>query len=139
MIIAIKNCSLASEVSLFLQQLLSELEKDDENISFTQILLQVNVLFVFHHHFFCSMDKKNLKRLLDINKKAAACTLIGNIVWYPEEFLLKHIPSLAKTIDLKLWTQSRQTQLTTKCQNLAKECQSLSVLVSKAEYYAFSN
>lgn len=65
----IKNSSLSSEFCLFMQQLLVELEKDEENISFTQILLQVNVLFVFHYHLFGTLDKKLFKRLLDVNKK----------------------------------------------------------------------
>lgn len=136
LILAIKNCSLASEVTLFLQQLLGELEKDDENISFTQILLQVNTLFVFHHYFFCVTDKKILKRLLDVNKKAAACTIIGNIIWYPEDFLLKQIPTLTKSIDKKLWVQNRQLQLTTRSQNLHKT--SLTLFTQVCIFYIFN-
>lgn len=69
LIVTMKSCSLGNEFLLHIQQLLSDLEKDEDNISFTQIWLQVNVMFVFQHYLFGNLDKKTLKRLTDINKK----------------------------------------------------------------------
>lgn len=76
LILTIKNCNLGNEVLLYLQHLLGEIERDDENISFTQLLLQLNVLFVLSHEFFCVIDKKILKRLLDANKKVIALFIL---------------------------------------------------------------
>lgn len=67
--IGLKNCSLSNEFSLYIQQLLTELERDDEHVSFTQIWLQANTLYVFQQNLFGTNEKKMLKRLLEINKK----------------------------------------------------------------------
>lgn len=68
-ITSVKNSGLKNELAICMQNMLQELEKDDENISYTQIWLQVNALFVFQYHIFGNIDKKILKRLIDANKK----------------------------------------------------------------------
>lgn len=70
-----KNCSISNEFNTFIQQLLTELEKD-ENIFFTNIFLQVNVLFVFQYQIFGNIDKKLVKRIMDINKRVRYVILI---------------------------------------------------------------
>lgn len=66
---AVKMSGLKSEFTICMQNMLIELEKDDENISYTQIWLQLNAIFVFQYHIFGNIDKKILKRLIEINKK----------------------------------------------------------------------
>ncbi|KAB0801554.1 hypothetical protein PPYR_05908 [Photinus pyralis] len=127
--ITIKNCSLANEIMLYILQMLTELEKDDDNMSFTQICLQVNAMYVLHYSLFGSFDKKIYKRLSEVNKKAAACVLVGNTVWHPEAFLVRHIPPLSKIIDIKTYTNNRLTLLATRSQNLPKEAHSLCLQV----------
>lgn len=112
--------------------MLSELERDDENLLFTQFWLEVNVMFVLDYHLYGTLDRKICKRLLDVNKRASACVLSGNILWYPEKFLLKHIPSLTKQIDLKNLSNTRLTQIAIRSQNLPKETHSLCFQVSKS-------
>lgn len=52
--------------------------------------------------------------------------MVGNILWYPEEFLVKYIPSLRKQLDLKLLAQNRATQVNVRSQNLSKEAHLIS-------------
>lgn len=55
-----------------------------------------------------------------------AVTLYANIVWFPEQFLLFHIPQLNKVIDKKAQQQvsaARQAFLNLKAQSLPKEVQ----------------
>lgn len=65
----VKKSGLNNEFSLCIQNMLIELEKDHETMSFTQIFLQLNALFVFQYHIFGQIDKKIFKRILDVNKK----------------------------------------------------------------------
>lgn len=64
-----KSCSLSNEFVLYIHYLVLELERDNDNISFTQIWLQANALFAFHYYLFGNLDKKLFKRLCEINKK----------------------------------------------------------------------
>ncbi|KAG5896826.1 hypothetical protein JTB14_032067 [Gonioctena quinquepunctata] len=95
-----KNCSLNQEVCTFVNSLLNDLEKDEEHFDH-QLWWKMNTLIVFYFNIFENADKKLMKRVLEINKKISACTLIGNIMWYPEQFLLKHVHSIEKYIDEK--------------------------------------
>lgn len=49
---------------------------------------------------------------------------------YPEDFLLKHIPSLVKIVDKKAWIQNRQMQISIRNQNLSKESHKICVQVN---------
>ncbi|KAK4871515.1 hypothetical protein RN001_015639 [Aquatica leii] len=127
LVVTMKNCSLTNEILLYIHQMLNELEKDDENMFFNQIWLQVNAMFVLHYYLFGNMDKKVYKRLNELNKRIAACVIVGNIVWYPEVFLTKHIPSLNKNLDIKLFANSRLALMASRSQNLPKEAHQLCV------------
>ncbi|GJQ84460.1 hypothetical protein Trydic_g21021 [Trypoxylus dichotomus] len=122
--IGLKSCSLSNEFTLYIQHLVTELERDDEHVSFTQIWLQANTLLVFQQNLFGNVEKKLLKRLLEINKKNIACTLYGNILWYPDEFLQQHVPTLIKN-ETKWSSQNRTAQIASRCQSLTKESQLL--------------
>ncbi|RZC39896.1 WASH complex subunit 7, partial [Asbolus verrucosus] len=137
LILIIKNSSLSNEISAYINQLLNELERDEENISFTQVWLQVNCLVVLEHYLFGSTDKKIIKRILEVNKKSSACTLCGNVLWYPEQFLLKHIPTMVKFIDEKTVDSTRLTKIALRSQNLPKETHMLSLQKSltQEKYY----
>lgn len=125
LMIALSRSSLHNEFSNFINQLLQDLERDDENVCFTQIWLEVNTMFVFKYYLYGDLEKKLYKRLLEVNKGTSACTLFGNIVWYPERFLVKHIPSLEKQLDFKALRNFRLTQIANRSQNLPKETHQL--------------
>lgn len=129
LMIALSKSNLYNEISNFINQMLTELERDDENMCFTQIWLEVNAVFVLKYYIYGDFEKKIFKRLLEVNKKSCACTLFGNIVWYPEKFLVKHIPSLEKQLDFKALRNFRLTQITTRSQNLQKDSHQLCLQV----------
>ncbi|XP_022901254.1 WASH complex subunit 4 [Onthophagus taurus] len=120
LITSIKGCSLASEFLLYTQQLLNDLEKDEDGITYTQFFLQANTLVAFQTILFGSMDKRILKRLMDINKKTTVCTIYGNVLWYPEKFLTTHLSTTDK-IDVKMFQTCRLNQINIRCQNLLKD------------------
>lgn len=105
------------------------MEKDNASITFSRSLLQANALVVFYYHLFGNLERKISKKLLEINKKASIVTLIGNVVWYPERFLLKHVIALSKVIDIKTWVTKRKAQIASRTNTLLKDSQALSVKV----------
>ena len=79
------------------------------------------------------MDKKFLKLLWDIYKKVPAIHLAGNVILFPNEFLLRKIPALEKFVDKKQYdavVTARQQYLTTCNQSLTKEAQTYYMQVS---------
>lgn len=88
--------------------------------------VKLSALMVMNFSLFGSVDKKVFKQLWDVNKKIPAVTLYANIIWFPEQFLLYHMPQLNKVIDKKAQQQvsaARQAFLTLKAQSLPKEVQ----------------
>lgn len=65
------------------------------------------------------------------SRQASACTLCGNVLWYPEQFLLKHVPSLTKFIDEKTVDNVRLTKIALRSQSLPKESHALSLQVKE--------
>lgn len=53
---------------------------------------RVNVGIVVAAKLFGNCDKKLLKRLLEVNKKLFAVSLVGNVVWIPTAFLETFLP-----------------------------------------------
>lgn len=137
LMVDLSKSSIHNEMNSFINQMLDELERDDENVCFTQIWLEVNAMFVFKYYMNSDLDKKIYKRLLEINKRTSACTLFGNIVWYPEQFLVKHIPSLEKQLDFKALRNFRLAQINSRSQHLPKESHSLCLQVSMKNYILY--
>ncbi|KAL3289445.1 hypothetical protein HHI36_022869 [Cryptolaemus montrouzieri] len=125
----VNSPGVSAEFSAYIIQLLTEL--DDENTTFfTQLWLQLNALVAFQWNLFGEVDKKIGRKLIELNKKIGSCTIAGNKLWYPEEFLLNQIPSFSRYINTQGTSMSRLSQLTTKSQNLQKEIAVLSSQVS---------
>lgn len=72
----LKWCNLQNELGAYINQMLTDLEQDDENILFTQIWLEVNVMFVFDYYLYGNLEKKVYKRLLEVNKKVRSFTYV---------------------------------------------------------------
>ncbi|CAG9826231.1 unnamed protein product [Diabrotica balteata] len=122
-----KNCTVNQELHAFIVLLLAELEKDEELQS--DIWLKMNIFVIFYFTIFESADKKLIKRVLDVNKKHSTCTLIGNVLWYPEQFLLKHLSILEKYIDERAIENHRLNLVNVKNSNFPKESSSLCLQV----------
>lgn len=120
LILDIKNSSLNLEFQNFILYRINELEKE-EDIRYEEMWLQLNVIMAFFCNIFGNNDKKIIKRLLDLNKKISACPLIGHIMWYPEQFLLKHVQSMAKYLDEKNIESYRLNYINTTVQNFPKD------------------
>lgn len=65
----LKKSTISNEITLFVQQVLTELEKEDSNINYSKNLLHINVLVAFYYSLFGNIDKKISKKLLEVNKK----------------------------------------------------------------------
>ncbi|KPP68340.1 hypothetical protein Z043_112994, partial [Scleropages formosus] len=90
-------------------------------------------LFVLHFHIFRTVDKKLYKALLDVCKKVPAVTLIANIVWFPDTFLVNKVPAAAKVMDRKSMQSlrsMREASLQQRAQALPKDVQSYYVFVT---------
>ncbi|XP_054719351.1 WASH complex subunit 4-like [Uloborus diversus] len=80
-------------------------------------------LFVLHFYLYRTVDKKFFKALWDTYKKVPAVPLIGNILWFPDLFLLTRVPAMARTFDRKAQEAvkfARQTYLQQRTQNIVK-------------------
>lgn len=81
-------------------------------------------LYILHFHVFRAIDKKTFKLLWDLYKKIPCVVLIGNIVWYPNDFLYAKLPQMANALDKKALAAvatSRQTWLQQQTQLLSSK------------------
>ena len=73
--------------------------------------------YVLHNNLYFHTDKKLVSRILEVCKKLPSICLFGNVMWFPEQFLLEHLPVLSQTVDKKVWSvfsPNRQTYLQNK-------------------------
>lgn len=122
-----KNVALAEEFNSYLRNAIADIEMktaEQLNPQYLVLWVKLSALYVLNFNLFGTIDKKLFKQLWDLNKKIPAVTLVGNILWFPEQFLLAHLTNLAKLMDKKTQqaVQSRrQTYLQQKAQSLPKE------------------
>ena len=53
-------------------------------------------IYVLHNNLYFTTEKKFFSRLLELCKKFPAISLHGNVMWFSEQFLLRHMPSLSQ-------------------------------------------
>ncbi|KAK3730652.1 hypothetical protein QZH41_008272, partial [Actinostola sp. cb2023] len=90
-------------------------------------------LYVLHFQIYKGLDKKFFKLLWDVYKKVPAINLVGDIMFFPNEFLLRKIPHLNKSVDKKQFQAvviSREAYLNSCNQNLSRDAQSYYMKVS---------
>ncbi|GFG31853.1 hypothetical protein Cfor_02661 [Coptotermes formosanus] len=122
-----KNVCLAEEFNAYLRNAITDLETKTAEQLHSEVLLlfvKVSALYVLNFNLFGTTDKKLFRQLWELTRKIPAVNLVGNILWFPEQFLLAHLTHMAKLIDKK--TQEavksrRQTYLQQKAQSLPKE------------------
>ncbi|XP_046405454.1 WASH complex subunit 4 [Ischnura elegans] len=124
-----KNAQLSEEFLIYLRSSLSDLEmKVQDQLHYDNLHLWIKgcALCALNFNLFGSLDKKIFKQIWDLSKKIPAVNLVGNVLWFPETFLLARLPQLCKMIDRKTQQavqSNRQTYLQTKTTNLPRELQ----------------
>ncbi|XP_078343242.1 WASH complex subunit 4-like [Oculina patagonica] len=90
-------------------------------------------LFILHFQLYRGIDKKFFSKLWDIHKKVPSVHLAGDIMFFPNEFLLRRIPHLDKIVDKKqkVAVETSKEQYLTNCnQNLVRDSQLYQMQVS---------
>ncbi|XP_068718075.1 WASH complex subunit 4-like [Montipora capricornis] len=90
-------------------------------------------LFALHFQIYRGLDKKFFSKLWDIHKKVPSIHLAGDVMFFPNEFLLRRIPYLNKVLDKKqkLAVETSKEQFLTSCnQNVVRESQLYQMQVS---------
>ncbi|XP_077568439.1 WASH complex subunit 4 [Stigmatopora nigra] len=131
-----KNTAFAEEFAFNIRTIFANVESkigEPTEIDQRDKYVGVCALFVLHFHLFRSVDKRLYKSLLEICKKVPAVTLIANIIWFPDTFLLTKVPAAAKTMDKKSVHAIRVHRdgfLLQRAQTLTKDVQSYYVFVT---------
>ncbi|XP_061187838.1 WASH complex subunit 4-like isoform X2 [Saccostrea echinata] len=130
-----KNPNLAEEFAVSIKDYLAELEarigeanEMDQRYKFVGLC----GLYILHFQIFRVIDKKVFKSIWDVHKKIPAIHLLGNIVWFPTEFLLSKMPQVDKLLDRKAKdavTATRSSWLTQRQQMLTKDVQNFHTTV----------
>ncbi len=125
-----KNSLLAEEFMCNLRSYFVELDSrigEPSEIDQRQKFVGLCGLFVLFFNVFRIEEKKFFRSLWDIHKKIPAIHLVGNVLWFPTEFLVQHLPLLAKSFDKKTVSSivmQRHTWLKQKNQSLVKDVNS---------------
>lgn len=93
----------AANVRGFLHDISGHLEKDSdyENMQILHKFFNTCCLHVLHSHLSGTVDKKQLKTILDHCKVIVAVPLVGPCLWLPEQFLSVYLPKGSKLVDMK--------------------------------------
>ncbi|XP_070557659.1 WASH complex subunit 4-like isoform X2 [Ptychodera flava] len=132
-----KNAAFAEEFAFNIRSIFSYIEpRLGENNETDQRLKYVGLcaLYVLQFQIFRVIDKKQFKMLWDVYKKIPAINLIGNIMWFADDFLMLRLsPHISKVLDKKSLQAAQQQRLTflqQKSQSLVRDVQQLHMLVS---------
>ncbi|XP_053612308.1 WASH complex subunit 4 [Plodia interpunctella] len=132
-----KNCSfLTTELTQYVKQAISNLEKitvEKPTVDNMYKCIKINALFVLNSQLFGISDKKMFKSLVELNTKAHSINLTGTAIWFPEQFLQRHVPSLCATFGKLSQTmlKARQSYISNKKTSLARDVVSLQALCTQ--------
>ncbi|XP_019624304.1 PREDICTED: WASH complex subunit SWIP-like [Branchiostoma belcheri] len=132
-----RNSVFAEEFLHNIRGLFSHMEArigESNEVDQRQKFVGVCSLYVLHFQIFRTVDRKLFKSLWDVYKKVPAITLTGNIVWYPNDFLLSKIKQADKWLDKKAVLAVKQFQT----QYLQQRNQALASLFSSPTHTFFS-
>ncbi|ESO99519.1 hypothetical protein LOTGIDRAFT_113446 [Lottia gigantea] len=131
-----KNPNLAEEFAINIKDILVELEGrigENNEIDHRYKFVGVCGLYILHFQIFRVVDKKLFKQLWDIYKKIPCVHIMGNVVWFPCQFIQSRLPNIDQLLDRKaqLAVQTQQTTwLQQKTQLLTRDIQVYSTQVS---------
>ncbi|XP_041350230.1 WASH complex subunit 4-like isoform X3 [Gigantopelta aegis] len=99
-----KNGSFAEEFAINIRDIVVDLESRigemnevDQRYQFVGLC----GLYILHFQIFRVLDKRLFKSIWDVYKKIPCIHLIGNVVWFPNDFLTNKLPNLAQFLDRK--------------------------------------
>ncbi|CAH0714323.1 unnamed protein product, partial [Brenthis ino] len=122
-----KNCSLVSaEFMLYIRHAILNLDKlaqDKPNSETMYKCIKINTLFVLTSYLFGNNEKKVFKSLMELNTKAHSIFIMGTVIWFPDQFLQRFVPSLCGNYKKLSQTmqKSRQSYMNTKKITLTKD------------------
>ena len=124
----LQNESSGKMVVFLLRSLYDFLVGEVNEVNQRQKYVSLIGLFVLYVWIYRTVDKRFLKQIWDVYKRVPAIHLVGNIVLFPDEFLLTRAPdnSISNHIDRKqveAVKTARVTYLNTWNQSLTKEAQ----------------
>ncbi|XP_072939264.1 WASH complex subunit 4 [Epargyreus clarus] len=131
-----KNISMiSSEFTNYLKQAISNLDKivqERPNLQNMYKCIKINALYVLSTHIFGSNDKKMFKSLIELNTKAHSIPVMGTVIWFPEQFLHRHVPSQCSNYSKLAQTmlRTRQAYMSSKKVSLAKDVLNLQSVCS---------
>ena len=123
-----KNSSFCDEFLYCIRSLVSEVEAELSNSTvigkdYKLKMVGLFALIALHTNIFHgAVDKKLTNKLWDLCKKVPGVTLHGKVMWFPEQFVMSHLPSMAKLMDKKL-VQSLASNRHVFLQSKAQSCQ----------------
>ncbi|VVC89917.1 unnamed protein product [Leptidea sinapis] len=119
-----------TEFTNYIKQALVNLDKltqEKPNFDNMYKCIKINALFILNSHLFNYSDKKVFKFLTELNFKAHSVYIIGNIIWFPEQFLHRYASSLSSS-SMKVsqtMLKARQAYMSTKKSTLPREITAL--------------
>nr|KAG5706407.1 hypothetical protein BaRGS_033168 [Batillaria attramentaria] len=131
-----KNGMFAEEFAHNLREWIAELESrvgEPNEVDQRFHLLGVTSLFILHFQIFRVLDKRTFRSIWDLYKRVPCVHLLGNVVWFGNEFLLTRLPNATQLLDRKAQLAAQQQQLQwlqLKNQGLTREMQSYTTQVS---------
>ncbi|CAH2991365.1 unnamed protein product [Chilo suppressalis] len=129
-----KNCSNASgEFMQYLKQAIVNLDKlvqDKPNLANMYKCIKMNALFVLSSYLFGNNDKKLFKSLIELNIKAHSVHVIGTTVWFPEQFLQRHLSALCASYGKvsQIMLKARQAYIAARKNTLSKDVSHLQLV-----------
>ncbi|CAM9441528.1 WASH complex subunit 4 isoform X1 [Lampetra fluviatilis] len=132
-----KNSAFAEEFTQNIRNMFAALESklgEPNEIDPRERYVGTCCLFVLNFQIFRTVDKKFFRSLLDVYKKMPAVTLVANVVWFADKFLLLRVQPADKQLVEKKTLQAvpvqRDAHLQQKAQTLPKDVQSYYLIVS---------
>lgn len=131
-----KNGAFAEEFALNIRNWFTQVDAklgETNELDKRKQLIGIYALYVLYYYIYRTIDKKFFKALWDVYKKVPAVHVLGNILWFPDQFLMLQMPQVIRSLDKKAQDAVKMQRLTflqQKSASLSKDVQALHVQVS---------
>ena len=126
-----KNSGFCEEFLHCIRTMVTEVESEFSNSTASIVIgndyklkmVGLFALIALHTNIFHgAVDRKLTNKLWDLCRKVPGVTLHGKVMWFPEQFVMSHLPSMAKLMDKKL-VQTLASNRHLFLQSKAQSCQ----------------